>query len=114
MLSLVVSNKYLISNLPPLKKQKCGAKNFLQCPLFNTQPSNSVNNNKIKPTPNLNCKSRNVVYLLQCKLCKEENSYIGRTIERVHERANIHKGCFCDKKWEDSTLSMHSTIFEEL
>ena len=71
------------------------SQNCLQCPLVNTQLSISVNNIEIKPnlnckSPNLNCKSRNTFYLWQCKLCYEENSYFGRTIQRVHERTNTH------------------------
>ena len=54
------------------------------------------------------CKSRNVLYLWQCLLCEEEDSYIGRTIQKSHERTNTHRGCFTDEKWESSALSMHS------
>ena len=50
-----------------------------------------------------------VVYLWQCILCKEENSYFGRTIQKAHERTNTHRGCFNDPtKWENSALSMHA------
>ena len=43
------------------------------------------------------------------RLCEEENSYIGRTIQKAHERTNTHRSCFTDEsKWENSALSMHS------
>ena len=57
----------------------------------------------------MNCKSRNVLYLWQCQLCDEEDSYMGRTIQKSHERTNTHRSCFTDNsKWESSALSMHA------
>ena len=41
--------------------------------------------------------------------CNEENSYIGRTIQKAHERTNTHRSCFTDdSKWESSALSTHA------
>ena len=103
-----VQNKSCTEHIQ-LLNQKCNATSCQQCPLVNTANSTMVNNKHIPITRTLNCKSRNVVYLWQCILCKEENSYFGRTIQKAHERTNTHRGCFNDpSKWENSALSMHA------
>ena len=111
----VVRNKNLSTTEHQLVSQKCGASNCRQCPLVNTDPQIFVNNMKLKPGKDLNCKSRNVIYLWQCNNCEEENSYFGRTIQKAHDRTNTHRRCFSEDKWEDSALSMHArTKHEEL
>ena len=86
-----------------------GSPNCLHCPLVNTSNEILVNNIPVKPSKTLNCKSRNVIYLWQCQICQEENSYFGRTIQKIHDRTNTHRRCFNNEtKWEDSALSMHS------
>ena len=104
----IVKNKQLCTVQTELESQKCGASNCLQCPLVNTSNTININKMKVKKQKNLNCKSRNVLYLWQCLLCEDEDSYIGRTIQKSHERTNTHRSCFSsDEKWESSALSMH-------
>ena len=104
-----IRNKALSTELTKLPNQKCNTQNCLQCPLVNTSNSTTVNNTRISTAKTLNCKSRNVIYLWQCQPCEEENSYFGRTIQKVHERTNTHRVCFNDvNKWENSALSMHA------
>ena len=103
-----IRNKALSERRTQLLNQKCNAQNCRQCPLVNTSNTATVNNTSITTGKTLNCKSRNVIYLWQCQLCEEENSYFGRTIQRTHERTNTHRGCFTDEKWESSALSMHA------
>ena len=105
----VVRNKDLCSTPNALElDQKCNVGGCLQCPLVN--PDNSITiNDKFLPVPkNLNCKSQNIIYLWQCKLCCKENSYFGRTIQKSHKRTNAHRNCFSDEKWQKSALSMHA------
>ena len=111
----VVRNKQLSTIEKTQQNQRCQAANCLQCPLVNTNNNIHVNNKQVKPQKTLNCKSRNVIYLWQCQLCDNENSYFGRTIQKSHERTNTHRRCFVEQtKWEDSALSMHShTIHPE-
>ena len=105
----VVRNKQLTTKDEVYANQKCQGNNCLQCPLVNTDNVVTVNNSRVKPSKTLNCKSRNVIYLWQCQICREENSYFGRTIQKSHERTNTHRRCFNEEtKWEDSALSMHS------
>ena len=91
-----------------MTNQKCGASNCLQCPLVNTSATATINGLQVKTAKTLNCKSRNVIYLWQCQICENDNSYFGRTIQKSHERTNTHRRCFSEEKWKDSELSMHS------
>ena len=111
----VVRNKQLSTIETIQQNQSCQASNCLQCPLVNTNNNIYVNNKQVKPQKTLNCKSRNIIYLWQCQICDNENSYFGRTIQKSHERTNTHRRCFAEQsKWEDSALSMHShTIHPE-
>ena len=104
----VVRNKILSFEEKQLENQKCGGPGCMQCPLVNTNPTATVNNKRVKLSKSLNCKARNVIYLWQCKLCNDEDSYFGRTIQKTHERTNHHRSCFNEEKWEESALSMHS------
>ena len=106
--SNVVRNKGLSTEETHFVDQKCGGPGCEQCPLVNTDPITRVNNMIIKPNTTLNCKSRNVIYLWQCLLCRDDDSYFGRTVQKSHLRTNGHRGCFNETKWEDSALSMHA------
>lgn len=104
----MVRNKVLTTEQKHLENQKCGGPGCEQCPLVNTNPTVNVNNMIVKPNTKLNCKSSGVIYLWQCQICREDDSYFGRTIQKSHLRTNGHRSCFSDTKWEDSALSMHS------
>ena len=104
----VVRNKELCTKQIELENQKCNAQNCQQCPLVNTSNTITINDMRVRKQKNLNCKSRNILYLWQCLLCEEEDSYIGRTIQKSYERTSTHRGCFTGEKWESSALSMHS------
>ena len=69
---------------------------------------------KVKPGKDLNCRSRNVIYLWQCNNCDEDNSYFGRTIQKAHDRTNTNRRCFFDDQWEDSALCMLGQKHEEI
>ena len=106
--NMMIRNKQLCAKEIELENQKCNAQNCQQCPLVNTSNTITINDMRVRKQKNLNCKSRNILYLWQCLLCEEEDSYIGRTIQKSHERTNTHRGCFTEEKWESSALSMHS------
>ena len=59
----MVRNKVLSNETLQLENQKCGAPSCLQCPLVNTNRTATVNNMRLRSAQNLNCKSRNVIYL---------------------------------------------------
>ena len=111
--NFAIRNKNLNMERKTFTNQKCNGPGCKQCPLVNTEQHITVNNERVKtPPPNLNCKSRNVIYLWQCQLCTKDNSYFGRAIQESHKRTNTHRGCFTkEDEWEDSALSMHAKSF---
>ena len=91
----------------------------MTCPsLCNNGDTLTVNQKVITATKALNCKSRNVIYLAQCKTCDQntENSYIGQTSQEFHLRVNGHRAHFAlnDQglpdygKAEKSALALHN------
>ena len=88
--------------------QKCHGRGCLQCPRVNEQNDFVINGNPIRVPRNLNCKSRNVIYMWVCKICGVEEVYFGRTTQECHDRTSGHRGCFNEEKWEKSALSMHA------
>ena len=89
--------------------QKCNTNGCMQCPLVVTTSTVNVNNKTIKLPSGLNCKTSNAIYLWVCKICREENSYFGRTVQKCHKRTNGHRGCFNNGHLERSALSMHAS-----
>ena len=73
------------------------------------------NSKPISVRKNLNCKSKNVIYVAQCTLCNNnvinEGNYVGQTSQAFHKRANGHRACFNindDDICEKSALALHS------
>ena len=109
--NLVVRNKQLsIVNPDNGNTQQCNGRGCLQCPLSNNKSKVIVNDQVVRVPRNLNCRSKNVIYLWLCKLCEEREAYFGRTTQKCQSRTSGHRGCFTgeDGKWEDSALSMHA------
>ena len=44
-----------------------------------------------KEAHTLNCKSVNVIYMLQCKTCNSQ--YVGETVQSIKDRISGHRGC---------------------
>ena len=107
--SMMVQNKQLSTKHNPLSNdQKCNAPGCRQCPLVNKDHRLIINGIPLVIPRSLNCKSKNVIYLWNCKLCEEEN-YFGRTIQACHHRTSGHRSCFNSvDKWDKSALSMHA------
>ena len=116
----VVKNKHLCQTDPtPSSTQQCGGKNCQSCQLLQGRKGEStvVNGIQVKvPNKNLTCKTQNVVYLAQCRLCEgeaapAERDYAGQTLQRMHLRINGHRNCF-DKDdqeaVEKSALALHA------
>lgn len=100
-----------------MSSQKCGARKCKSCDLLgNMGETISVNGKEVTVRKNLNCKSCNVIYLAQCKLCSAiplvDDTYAGQTVQPFHKRANGHRACFSDPDdlslVEKSALSLHS------
>ena len=87
--------------------QKCNAPGCRQCPLVNTKNKFVVNGTPLLIPKYLNCKTKNIIYMWNCKLCKE--TYFGRTVQPCHNRTSGHRSCFnSEDKVDKSALSMHA------
>ena len=67
-----------------------------------------MNGKSLRVPKNLNCKTKNAIYLWEICICDKENDYFGRTIQKTHKRTNGHRKCFFNGEFEKSALSMHA------
>ena len=104
----LVCNKKLNLHQTATEGQKCNGRGCRQCPLVNESRSLTVNGNTVKIPQNLNCKTRNIIYMWMCKLCGEREVYFGRSVQECHDRTCGHRSCFAEDKWDKSALSMHA------
>ena len=93
-----VGNKLAICKKIALQHQldgssRCNRSNCKCCNLIHDKKVTelTVNCKNIR-LPKADCKSKNVVYLARCKLCHK--SYVGRTCQKLHKRANGHRQAF--------------------
>ena len=107
--NMMVQNKRLsIKENIMTNDQKCNAPGCKQCPLVNEERRFVINGTPLVIPRYFNCKSKNIVYLWNCKLCDE--NYFGRTIQACHNRTSGHRSCFNSAdKLEKSALSMHAS-----
>ena len=86
------------------------------CPLLcATGEVFNVNGTEVKVPDRFNCKTRNALYIAQCKLCcsTEDNTYGGQTNQPAHKRFNGHRACFDlsdPDTIEKSALAEHSFL----
>ena len=104
----IVRNKQLGQQQTAVLSQKCNGRGCRQCPLVNEERSLTVNGNVVKIPQNLNCKTRNIIYMWICKLCGEKEVYFGRSIQECHDRTSGHRSSFTEEKWDKSALAMHA------
>ena len=105
--NMMVRNKELGRKEANIENQKCNARGCLQCPLVNQEQKVTVNEKSVIIPRNLNCKTKNVIYMWTCKLCSE--TYFGRTTQTCNNRTSGHRSCFSNEdKWDKSALSMHA------
>ena len=74
---------------------KCKSSDKCQCcDVISPSPQSKVAvNGQTVFLPNGNCKSKNVIYLSQCKLCVDQY-YVGRTVQPLHKRVCGHRQGF--------------------
>ena len=97
--------------------QSCHGKGCLTCPqLFKSDDTIIVNGQKLQLDFSLTCKTKNVIYVAQCQICREisrtfkEDVYFGQTLTPFHVRMNGHRSKFKinpNLDYEKSALSMH-------
>ena len=72
---------------------KCNGPGCKTCNMINQKPSLTIRNKVVKLMKG-SCKSSNICYLAQCKLCKKP--YTGRTVVPLNSRINGHRYLFKD------------------
>ena len=73
--------------------------------------STTINNVKHNNFDGGNCKSNNVVYLVQCSLCHK--AYVGKTVNPLHCRMNGHRNSKANENdliTDEQVLSHHATV----
>ena len=65
------------------------------------EPVEVINGIPVSRAPE-NCKTRMIVYLVYCSLCRK--SYIGRTAQTLSDRMSGHRSCF------DKALDSHEIV----
>ena len=71
---------------------KCNHPRCLTCPFLQEDQTKyifSATNEKRRINDNLNCKSKNLIYLIECKKCTKQ--YIGETKRQLHEHFGEHR-----------------------
>ena len=106
--NMFIQNKRLCIQNKNTGSQKCGHTRCLTCPLMITSNSIPINGIDIKVRKDLNCKSKNCIYLCICKKCPKNNAYFGQTVQEHHNRMSSHRQKFCIDKFTKSALSMHA------
>ena len=61
------------------------------CSLISKEEAIEINGLPVSCAPG-NCKTKNTIYLVTCKLCTKP--YIGRTVQRLSKRMSGHRECF--------------------
>lgn len=102
----------------PRESQSCKASRCKTCPLlFKFDDDIIVNGEKLFLDRNLTCKSKNLIYVAQCRLCASKNgskysadTYFGQTMSKGHIRFNGHRTKFIidrNESYTQSALSQH-------
>ena len=105
----VVKNKAVcIPKDSKIHNQKCGDKRCKICPLMLTDNSVMINGIELTIPKNLNCKTKECIYLCVCKKCVKNDSYFGQTVQKQHNRMSGHRDKFNMKNYKKSALSMHA------
>ena len=120
----VIQNRKLCAKEEPVvrtKNQRCHTQGCLSCQLMCDYGEVFIINGQILTVPSkFNCKTKNVVYCAQCKICSElnlpskEDTYFGQTAQECHNRFNGHRPCFNEEDHEHSALSTHSKLCHNL
>ena len=82
------------------------------CKLIGKGDLEEINGLSFSSAPG-NCKSKNVIYLVICKICHKP--YIDRTVQLIHNRITGHRDCFysvldgksVDEASDDYSLGLH-------
>ena len=106
---------YLVKAKLPVKREvgfseECRKKRCGVCPFIKTSSTFTDRNasREYKIMSKMNCDSKNVVYLVQCKTCNIQ--YVGSASTKFRQRFNNYKSCFrkCNSGQIAPQMSFHS------
>ncbi|KAL5255716.1 hypothetical protein ACHWQZ_G011068 [Mnemiopsis leidyi] len=89
--SRLVTSKQLALGAKHGKTEPCQRRNCKCCSMILSKDSITTNGKRIRSAPG-NCKTYNIIYLVQCSICKK--NYVGRTINNLHKRMDGHRSKF--------------------
>ena len=93
------------------KTEPCNHRNCKCCRMIGKDDCYTINGLKIRPAPGT-CSSYNLIYIFICKLCRQKNCYVGRTVRPLHERVAEHRANFY-KLLNDPTLKFSDEYLGE-
>ena len=83
------------------------------CLMIDVPNVDEINGIPVTPAPG-NCKTKNAIYLVTCRLCKKP--YVGRTVQLICKRMSGHRECYykiirkhddVDVNSDDYSLGLH-------
>lgn len=95
------------SNSPrTFEVRKCGDKRCGTCAYIHTGSEITLDDGrKIYTNADMNCKSENLIYCIQCTNCNK--SYIGQTSNALKQRMKVHRQQIRDPQYRKIPLSQH-------
>ena len=85
----------------------CGRNRCKTCPILLTTTTfiSNTNGHQHEIRHSVNCKSYNIVYLIQCLKCGHQ--YVGETGQCLNQRMNSHRSDVVNHKFEGKPVSRH-------
>ena len=86
---------------------KCQSQGCKTCSIITTSDTFTSNTTKktYKINGSYNCKTSNVMYLIQCTKC--DMQYVGETGQCLHQRMNNHRADVTNKRLEGKPVGQH-------
>ena len=89
--SRLLTSKQLALGARHGQTKQCRRKNCKCCRMIFEEDFTTVNKKKVKSAPG-NCKTYNIIYLVQCSMC--EKAYVGRSVNSLNVRMDGHRSKF--------------------
>ena len=106
LLSLSVKRDHTLKVTRKYEYSKCLDKRCMLCQQVILGQSYTTKTGKnIKCNSNMNCKTRDLIYLLICKNCKSE--YVGETGTELNKRMNLHRNQIKNPDYRKLKVSRH-------
>ena len=88
----------------------CGHPRCLTCQHIRTEDTftSTTSGRSFHVQATATCKTRNVIYLIQCKKCKLQ--YVGETQNPLHIRLNGHRSDICNKRLKKTVAAHFNTL----